>query len=68
MRMAGLVHVARSGLSAGVRAFGAWVADVAALTADLIDPDMPETIRRPREWLPRLWSRTDMRGPDEARD
>lgn len=68
MRMAGFVHVARSGLSAAVRAVGAWIADVTALAADLIDPDMPETIWRPREWMPRLWSRTNVRGPGEGRD
>lgn len=67
MKMAGFVHVARSGISACIRAVGAWLADVTALTADLIDPDMPETIWRPREWMPRLWSRTDMRGSGDGR-
>jgi hypothetical protein len=68
MRVAGLVHLARSALAALVRAVGAWIADVVCLVADLIDPDMPETIWRPREWFPRPWDRTGGRTPNETRD
>lgn len=67
MRVTGIIHVARSGVAAAVRAAGASVADVTCLLADLIDPAMPETIWRPREWMPRLWSRTGGRAPAEDR-
>lgn len=68
MRVAGFLDVVRSGLAAFVRGLGAWLADLTCLVADLIDPAMPETIWRPREWMPRLWSRDGMRSPSEARD
>ena len=68
MRFSGLVQIARSAIAALVRAVGAWMADFVCLVADLIDPEMPETILHPREWFPRLWDRTGGRTPNEPRD
>lgn len=58
--IAGFVRIARAGLSALIRALASvplWLGNALSLVADLLDPDMPESIWRPREWLPRLWSR-----------
>lgn len=60
MRVHGLIGLARIGLATLLRVLlrlPLWIAEALALAADLADPTMPESIRRPREWLWRLWSR-----------
>lgn len=71
MRVGGFFVLLRAGFATLVRSLSsttAWLADVIGLAADLADPAMPETIRRPREWMPRLWDRTGGRTANEARD
>ncbi|GJE41278.1 hypothetical protein [Methylobacterium soli] len=66
MRSGGLLAIARSGLSALLRLLARlplWLGELLSVAADIADPDMPETILRPREWLPRLWARHPERDP-----
>ena len=70
MKFGGFFLVLRTGFAALVRPLSAavaWLADAIGLVADLADPAMPESIRRPREWMPRLWDRTGGRTPNEDR-
>lgn len=72
MRLAGFVEIARAYLAAGLRGLTAaplWIAEALSVAADLADPAMPESVRRPREWLFRLWSRgghSDLHPPPGA--
>ena len=60
MRFIGLRLFARAGAASTLRQIAQapiWLASVLVLAADIIDPVMPESLWRPREWLWRLWSR-----------
>lgn len=71
MRSGGVVLMARMALASLLRASAAlpvWIGTALSVGADLVDPEMPETITQPREWLPRLWARTGGRSPAEPKD
>ena len=71
MRTGGFVELARIYLAEGLRWLARgplWCVEAITVAADCADPAMPESVRRPREWLPRLWSRTGGRTPGEDRD
>ncbi len=60
MKTGGYLTLLRIGLAALLRAIQRgplWLTEAIAVAADCADPAMPESIWRPREWLPRLWSR-----------
>lgn len=66
----GILGVARAALSTLLRLLARlplWLGELLSVAADIVDPVMPESIRRPREWLPRLWDRTGGRTPSEDR-
>jgi hypothetical protein len=72
MRFGGYLIVLRAALAALLRAIQRgplWLTEAVGVAADCADPEMPESIWRPREWLPRLWSRgqhTDLHPPPGA--
>ncbi|MBP2494669.1 hypothetical protein ABID82_007302 [Methylobacterium sp. PvP062] len=60
MRLDGYFEILRAYLAAGLRrlqGWSLWLPELLGVLANLADPAMPESIWRPREWLPRLWSR-----------
>lgn len=60
MTLGGYLRILRAALAGMLRWLQrgpVWLAEIIGIAANIVDPAMPESIWRPREWLPRLWER-----------